>query len=615
MDRIEASKFQLVRADQGGSSLIVSACGRSVPLQFGEGSSLVALQSQLQQSLHMEGQTFQFFDVQGSALSTDVDIYNAVTGGLTPLCATLTDASIHYIENRREELAQMQWKLIRDQVTGATAKVADLNRRVQEMSEGVATGSREVVSAAERLRSELLGTVEGAREGARGDLLQLSERVNAVSQLVAKERNVREVSNQGLEKQIQGLRDAMESDRSVRRQEAAATCSQIEDVRQGVELESRAREAFEDRQSMDSIKASERMDEMQSQRNDDAQDYSHQLKKASLEADQMVQAQGRLMMQMRSEMDSSFVNSTARLQQLEDRCATHEGRLGENTSRQMQSVERLSERIEKLSQSVEQVRLGERTQGASMLEQSGRIDKLEGAIKQSEADIREFCARERSSREQLMRSAQQSMAAEASLQVTAVKEELQLRLERESAARETSVQKMMEEVNAIQDNEDHKPPPMVAPPIYSTAQKPGASVRARSPGSVVRTGSIGGQTLLAELPAVGASVRARSPLGSFVPGERGSFVLGARPGGAGGAIQALVAPGTTLGRMNGSRSIGSIPVPLTVASLGLQQQPQLTGGGLQAHHAVSTMQGPLSPVMQMTGPFARLSAGTMPVVS
>jgi len=469
-DGMEASSMQLARPmgrQIGGPTLLVSACGRSVPLSLEAGSSLTSLQSQLQTALHMEGQTFQFFDVQGTSLSSDQEIQDAVVRGQTPLCATLSDASIHYIENRREELAQMQWKLMRDQVTGATGKVAELNRRVQELSESLSTRMKEEKSNADRLRNELLAVVEGVREHAKGDLLQLSERVNAVTQLLAKERNVREVATQGVEKQVQGVRDAIEADRSLRRQEASVTASLIEDTKHSLEAETRSREAFEDRQAFDCLKLNERIDEITAQRNEDAQDYSHQFNKASGEAHQLLEAQGRQVLQLRAELEANAADGAARLQQLEDRSTSIEGRLGEAASRHMQSFERLSERNERLAQAVEQVRLGERTQGAGIQGVATRVEELEKMIKQSEVDMRDFCARERASREQLMRSAHQNMAAETSLKMTAVKEELQLRLERESAAREASVERMMEEVTAaVDDGNQHqqqqRPPP---PPL------------------------------------------------------------------------------------------------------------------------------------------------------
>merc|ERR1719171_3231465 len=108
----------------------------------------------------MEGQLFHFFDVNGNALETDEQVVEAIAKNQTPLCATLTDASIHYIENRREELAQMQWKLVRDQMTGATGKIAALARQVTEMQNQMENFKTETLTLVERTKTELVGKIE-----------------------------------------------------------------------------------------------------------------------------------------------------------------------------------------------------------------------------------------------------------------------------------------------------------------------------------------------------------------------------------------------------------------------------------------------------------------------
>lgn len=109
-----------------GGLLTVSACGRTCNVNMGAACSINEVQVALQHHLQMEGQMFHLFDCNGQTLNSNAQLQEAVVSGLTPLCATLTDASIHYIENRREELAQMQWKLVRDQMTATTGHCLNL---------------------------------------------------------------------------------------------------------------------------------------------------------------------------------------------------------------------------------------------------------------------------------------------------------------------------------------------------------------------------------------------------------------------------------------------------------------------------------------------------------
>jgi hypothetical protein len=149
-------------------TVLVSACGRSVALDVTATPTMMFLQNQLQAHLHMDGQTFQFFDVNGTQICTDNDLRDTIAKDQTPLCATLTDASIHYIENRREELAQMQWKLIRDQVSGSMAKHAEVTRQVAELAEALSIQKKEAEAACRAAQRCLSASCKG-KECSGGD--------------------------------------------------------------------------------------------------------------------------------------------------------------------------------------------------------------------------------------------------------------------------------------------------------------------------------------------------------------------------------------------------------------------------------------------------------------
>merc|ERR1719443_2417476 len=90
----------------------------------------------------------------------------------------------------------------------------------------------------------------------------MMDRVESVSQMIAKERSVREVHAQNMERQIQGVRDALESERSVRRQEAAAVMSMQEDVKHELELAARIRSTSEEKIEADLFGVNERINEL-----------------------------------------------------------------------------------------------------------------------------------------------------------------------------------------------------------------------------------------------------------------------------------------------------------------------------------------------------------------
>jgi len=469
--------------------VVVSVCGRSLPVDAASASSLSALQNALQQALHMEGQIFQLFDAHGTVLPTDQALAEALAFDRTPLCATLSDASIHYIENRREELAQMQWKLVRDQMTGACARVAELSRVVQELKEQLDTDKQENRSARDRVRSEILSVNEGLREKTNGDILQVVDRMDAVGQMLQKERSVREVQGQGFEIQIQGVRNAVESDRSVRREEIASITSLIEEAKESLNLETRERELLEDRHHVDMSNVTERMDDLVRRLNDNQLDTDTALKEKMTTMNNTLQDRERHFVRMCAETESAQVQISSTLTQTLDRLNVVDTRTADSVMRGNVAQERYCERIEKLAHAIEQVRLGQRAQGKAIESLVSGVHELEGqVIPRLDSIDNEMMERERPIRAQLnqLRGITQTLCSEQNQGLSDLEEKVSMRLERESAARETATKKVLEEVGVSIERGMNGPGSVKAPLGLSSA-KPGIVVRT---GVVVPTTSI-----------------------------------------------------------------------------------------------------------------------------
>merc|ERR1719359_100138 len=155
---------------QSGDQLLISACGRTCSIDMQHSHSIVDLQAALQRTLQMEGQAFHICDINGALLSTDMQVQDAIAQGLTPLCATLPDKSLHHLENRREELAQMQWKLVRDQMTQSNNQVTQLTRQLTEVQFQVQALNRESQNGFERVREEIHKTMENERNTTKAEL-------------------------------------------------------------------------------------------------------------------------------------------------------------------------------------------------------------------------------------------------------------------------------------------------------------------------------------------------------------------------------------------------------------------------------------------------------------
>mmetsp|Transcript_25870 Transcript_25870/g.72151 ORF Transcript_25870/g.72151 Transcript_25870/m.72151 type:complete len:710 (-) Transcript_25870:134-2263(-) len=343
------------RIEQQSSVVEVAVCGRHLELDAQACVTFQVLQNSLRKQLAMHGQEFEIVDVHGSRVVTDGDLQDAIAERRLPLVGALHEASIHYIENRREELSQMQWKLIRDQLGGLTDKVVQLARRVQEMGEALSEHRKDQERDIELSRNDCAAMVDQVEEGARQRANQVSERVDATSQMVANERNVREAALQSLERQVQSLRDAVEADRSTRRTEHTATMSMIQEVQRSVLEEGKHRSGGEDRIGSAIAHLTDRMDSLSRQHADNVQDFAEHVKRVETKTNNDLQDHAREGVKVRSSVESIELESRTRHHRLEDRASVLESRLQDFMRRQTAHNEDFRASREKLSQTLDQV--------------------------------------------------------------------------------------------------------------------------------------------------------------------------------------------------------------------------------------------------------------------
>eukprot|EP00931_Biecheleriopsis_adriatica_P087167 TRINITY_DN61674_c0_g1_i1.p1 TRINITY_DN61674_c0_g1~~TRINITY_DN61674_c0_g1_i1.p1 ORF type:complete len:563 (-),score=110.17 TRINITY_DN61674_c0_g1_i1:49-1605(-) len=199
-----------------GGKLLIQACGRTCQIEPQSAQSVMDVQAALQQALGMHDQEFDLCDKYGARLCTDMSLTDAVARGHVPLQATLSDASVHYIENKREELAQMQWKVLRDKLHLSTVEIQTLQQQVAALMQRLDTQQRESESALEVLRSSIAKEALSQQTETQAKFAQMSERINSVMSLISGETSKREFSHQNLEHRIQDLRSVIDSERAAR---------------------------------------------------------------------------------------------------------------------------------------------------------------------------------------------------------------------------------------------------------------------------------------------------------------------------------------------------------------------------------------------------------------
>lgn len=362
--------------------VVVNVCGRNVTALTGAEPSVASLQVVLQKELSLNGQSFDIFDERGVSLTTDGDLRLAISRGAT-LAANLSEASVHYIENRREELSQLQWKLMRDQVSGVAEKLVQVGHRVQELSEAVTVMKHEHEESCRRMKFETETLLDSAKEAGKHDLMQLSERVDGLSHSVSSERNRREVAKENIDQTIQGLRDMIMADRSTRRSELVGTNSLLEEGRQALLEESRSREAIEARRTADVNWLSERVEALARSQAEKVQDLCEQVKTVALNVNSSLQDGTRSVLQVQSIAESTQIEASARLKKLEDRLLGIDSRIGEVGNREVLHYDDLMAKHRKVYSVIEDLRLEERQKGINTRRMQARVEEQEDIQKAS----------------------------------------------------------------------------------------------------------------------------------------------------------------------------------------------------------------------------------------
>mmetsp|Transcript_134023 Transcript_134023/g.244468 ORF Transcript_134023/g.244468 Transcript_134023/m.244468 type:complete len:620 (+) Transcript_134023:56-1915(+) len=426
--------------------LVVNAMGTNVQVDMQYAHSLSDLQSALQTILQMEGQSFAFYDVSGMTLSTDGDVHDAVAKGLTPLNATLTDAAIHHIENRREELAQMQWKLMRDQLTVIHSKMGAISRQVSDTQTQMEKHKQESESLIDHVQKQALRSFDSEREVTSCEWRQVSERVNAIAQLVNNERQKRDVALQGIDKQLEGVHDALQRERDGRRQDFSMVQNMIQEVKAEVDAEKSVREDMRDKQAFDLHNVTDKIETFMRRINEMFQDQQMEAQRTLDSIHNKFQTSTKQVIQLRADMDTSAQDLTRCLSQMEDRHAVMDGRIVDLSSKQIGNVDRLSERQERMSALVESLRLEGKQSQSQIQTALERLKALEVGIQETEGLARDLVKQERDGRDEQLRRAQLSLQAQQKRQLSELDTKISEKMERESCARERNLQEIYDEV-------------------------------------------------------------------------------------------------------------------------------------------------------------------------
>lgn len=145
-----------------------------------------------------------------------------------------------------------------------------------------------------------------------------------MSHLIQSERSARDMMKSGLEQQVLDVRDALEAERSIRRKEAQATTSLVQDYRQAISDEVSARMILEEKHSQHIGKLGDRIEAASSTNGENLQDLSDRIKYVSITNNSELQDYVRQVHQTRSAAESVQIDVGLLRQRLEERMVSLE---------------------------------------------------------------------------------------------------------------------------------------------------------------------------------------------------------------------------------------------------------------------------------------------------
>jgi hypothetical protein len=183
---------------------------------------------------------------------------------------------------------------------------------------------------------------------------------------------MREALKEGFARQVQGVRDALEADRTVRRTEAESVQSVMNDIRQCIYDEGRARQSLEERHHQDLSTLQDRIDTHSRYQAETKQDIEKYMMQLTSSANKELEEHNRTVLHLRAAVEGAQLEAQTRFQKLEDRSNSLETRHSDHSSRLATQLNQLWTKTHGLSNTVEGVRLkaraGEALDNGSQME-------------------------------------------------------------------------------------------------------------------------------------------------------------------------------------------------------------------------------------------------------
>jgi hypothetical protein len=400
------------------------------------------LKETVERGIGMQQDWIQFYDCQGTKLLTDEEVSTAVSEGRAPIHATVSDHSVHNFEQRREEFAHMQWKVMRDQFTVLSLQLGHTQQQLRNMQEEATANQNETVRTITTMKNQLaeglhvVTECKGHSTHMEGLIKTLDENVHNMGLQVSEEAMKRDTAMQDVQFKMDRQNTAQQHE-SARLAEAFDSCLNLlqeTDGQLGQDIHSLQQkiEATRDLAYANQEEALKQVAEARTIANRAMSDASFAwLKQAHDDAEKQV---------------NQLANMLATF---ETRIVKSESLASDTANRWLASHEQLKVQYNSVSQAVEQCRLQNRTNQASTQEVRDKLGMQADAMQAQTTSMKAEQARERKDRQEQLKNMQQNLDGTLKSTMAELESKLSNRVDQEADARTTSILQAIDDIGTV----------------------------------------------------------------------------------------------------------------------------------------------------------------------
>lgn len=157
--------------------------------------------------------------------------------GIAQKNGKVDDSAIHVMESKRDEIAQMQWRVVREQFSDSQRHMNSMVTQLSAVSEQVEQTKLLIASSEEKVRCEMHTGLLAEASDRRLQQDNVTNRIEAIAQALYHEQGAREMLSAQMSKQMDIMKELLEQEKQQRLTDITVVRRDLEFFRQELKVE------------------------------------------------------------------------------------------------------------------------------------------------------------------------------------------------------------------------------------------------------------------------------------------------------------------------------------------------------------------------------------------